>query len=521
MNEQILELDLNKRGITPACVTIGQGDKGGTTIKALLYDNGSALDLSGCTVWLVAQLPNKRNYYRGQCSVSGNAATITVDEEKLCSVAGYTDKAYFSVEKGASKASTERFAIEIAQSALDGKTPAKDWDNKIDSLVSKGEQAEKAEAGRKEAESKRVSAEDTRQQQESARVSAERTRAAAESDRTAAEQARAEAEKARVEAEKARAAAESARAAAEKARQDTEKLRAAAEQARAEAERLRETAQAKNNADQAANNSAAQGLQVVKLAEGQYDKATGKPTVSGAVGKLYFVPASAVKPDTLAAMGVQTGDDTYIEWMWLDGKWEHIGMSNATLAPLTTAEVDRIAAGESVTSEGVVNGSTLTYTWAKIKGAFAALVHRHKQSDIDGLADALAGKAASTHRHPKSQIDGLESDLSGIRDSLSQWSTATLSDAMEKQGVIRYKKIGNTLFVHACDLRLKGAIKNDDRTVLATGFTHKSSEAFLLQRTDGYILRVKVDASGNLVMHYPHGAESSDYEFYCMAAAWI
>ena len=88
-NTRTLELDISKEG-AGTCIKVGQGDDGGTTIKALIYDNGAEFTLTGATAWLVVLLPNKRNYYRGQCSVSGNAATITVDESKLCSVSGYT-----------------------------------------------------------------------------------------------------------------------------------------------------------------------------------------------------------------------------------------------------------------------------------------------------------------------------------------------------------------------------------------------------------------------------------------------
>ena len=116
-NTRTLELDISKEG-AGTCIKVGQGDDGGTTINALIYDNGAEFSLSGATVWLVALLPNKRNYYRGQCSVSGNAATIIVDESKLCSVPGYTDEAYFTITKGGNTYSTERFALDILRSAL-------------------------------------------------------------------------------------------------------------------------------------------------------------------------------------------------------------------------------------------------------------------------------------------------------------------------------------------------------------------------------------------------------------------
>lgn len=139
-NTRTLELDISKEG-AGTCIKVGQGDDGGTTIKALIYDNGAEFALSGATAWLVVLLPNKRNYYRGQCSVSGNAATITVDESKLCSVPGYTDEAYFTIAKSGATYSTERFAIEILRSALDGQQPAQNWDDAVQDLINRGNQA--------------------------------------------------------------------------------------------------------------------------------------------------------------------------------------------------------------------------------------------------------------------------------------------------------------------------------------------------------------------------------------------
>lgn len=139
-NTRTLELDISKEG-AGTCIKVGQGDDGGTTIKALIYDNGAEFSLSGATAWLVVLLPNKRNYYRGQCSVSGNAATITVDESKLCSVSGYTDEAYFTITKNGATYSTERFAIEILRSALDGQQPAQNWDDAVQDLIDRGNQA--------------------------------------------------------------------------------------------------------------------------------------------------------------------------------------------------------------------------------------------------------------------------------------------------------------------------------------------------------------------------------------------
>lgn len=225
---------------------------------------------------------------------------------------------------------------------------------------------------------------------------------AANNANTAAEAAKEQAAKS-TEAETAREAAETKRAQDETARVDAETKRAAAEQERA-------AQQVKNNADQAANNAAAQGLQVVKLNEGQFDPDTLMPTVSGEVGKLYFVPIPSQAMSALAALvDVPAGDgqDNYLEWMSIDGKWERVGMSNATLVSLTTDEIDRIVAGEQVTSESVLDGTKLSYYMTKIKTAFAAFAHKHVTGDVTGLDTALGDKAT-------------KAELKTVQDSLSR-----------------------------------------------------------------------------------------------------
>lgn len=206
-NTRTLELDISKEG-AGTCIKVGQGDDGGTTIKALIYDNGDEFALSGATAWLVVLLPNKRNYYRGQCSVSGNAATITVDESKLCSVSGYTDEAYFTITKSGKTYSTERFAIEILRSALDGQQPAQNWDDAVQDLIDRGETAVKNANSAASAANNAASAANTaKQNADKATASAN---AAASAANTAAASANAAAATADGAAEDATAAAQNA-----------------------------------------------------------------------------------------------------------------------------------------------------------------------------------------------------------------------------------------------------------------------------------------------------------------------
>ena len=137
MNKQHIELDISKYE-NGKCIRVAQGDVGGTTIEAAIFDNGSELSLDGAKVQLVALLPNKRNYYRDDCQCSGNLATHVLKEDKLCSVPGYTDDVYFTVEIDGKVYSTERFALEIVRSALDGRLPAESWDNHVQDLIDRG-----------------------------------------------------------------------------------------------------------------------------------------------------------------------------------------------------------------------------------------------------------------------------------------------------------------------------------------------------------------------------------------------
>ena len=148
MNTQTIELDIDKRGCGNSCIRIAQGESGGTTIKALVYDNGAEFALAGYAAYLVARLPDRIHYYKGTATVSGNTVTHVCEESKLACVPGYTDEAYFEFTKGSQTVQTERFALDIMRDAREGNAPAQSWDNAVEALeqraeaaVSKGEKA--------------------------------------------------------------------------------------------------------------------------------------------------------------------------------------------------------------------------------------------------------------------------------------------------------------------------------------------------------------------------------------------
>lgn len=258
-NTRTLELDISKEG-AGTCIKVGQGDDGGTTIKALIYDNGAEFSLSGATAWLVVLLPNKRNYYRGQCSVSGNAATITVDESKLCSVSGYTDEAYFTITKNGATYSTERFAIEILRSALDGQQPAQNWDDAVQDLIDRGNQAvSSANNAASAANSAASKANSAATSATNAAKAANDAAASATSAASAANTAKANADKATTAANNAASAANTAKTNADAA---TSKANAAASAANTAASSANAAAAAANGAAEDATAAAQNALNI-------------------------------------------------------------------------------------------------------------------------------------------------------------------------------------------------------------------------------------------------------------------
>lgn len=258
-NTRTLELDISKEG-AGTCIKVGQGDDGGTTIKALIYDNGAEFSLSGATAWLVVLLPNKRNYYRGQCSVSGNAATITVDESKLCSVSGYTDEAYFTITKNGATYSTERFAIEILRSALDGQQPAQNWDDAVQDLIDRGETAVKnANAAASSANSAASKATTAASAANTSATNANNAAKAANEAASAANTAKANADKATTAANNAASAANTAKQNADAATSNTN---AAANAANTAASSANAAAAAANGAAEDATAAAQNALNI-------------------------------------------------------------------------------------------------------------------------------------------------------------------------------------------------------------------------------------------------------------------
>lgn len=132
MNTQTITLDVSKRPSVVPVLYLRQGDKSGTTLRVEMYDNGSALPLSGRTVMFRMRAPKDRGYYEKSGGVSGNVATFTIDETYAATYPGITDTAYVDVLEGSSViASTGSFRVVVLEDATEGVDPNTAYTNGI------------------------------------------------------------------------------------------------------------------------------------------------------------------------------------------------------------------------------------------------------------------------------------------------------------------------------------------------------------------------------------------------------
>ena len=379
---------------------------------------------------------------------SNEAARVTAEEGRASAEAQRVENEQErqSAESARASAESQREASETARDTAEG-------------------QRASAEQARQTAETARDSAEDARAEAEQARASAETARASAEGERAQAETERKSAETERDTAEDARAAAEAQRVENETARQSAESARAQAEQARATAEQARADAQddrdarqdkndadqAKNNADQAANNAAALGMTFVILSTGQYDPETLEPTIEGENGKMYLVPDPKGGED-----------DVYSEWIWIEttSSFEHMGSTTTSFDPMSTNDIDAVASDQSPTGDRVLNVTGLSYLWAKLKGAFAALTHTHTRAQITDFPASMpasdvyawakaekkpaytpseVGAAAASHTHAVADVTGLSDTIAGLQ-TRSTYTTVTIQPG-DWQGMACTKQV--------------------------------------------------------------------------------
>jgi hypothetical protein len=321
VNIQEIVLDIDKRSSNQR-VVVRQGDKAGTTIRAIVYDHDVAVSDTWDAVFCM-ELPDKAHFVEIDAGKLENGViNYTVDESKIAPVSGISKKAYFELRKDDVVMSTANFQINVLDDAESGNEKAGSYvsrldaefdafmdesETKVDDAAAKADTAastatdaaEKADTAAEKADTAASTATDAA---EKADTAAEKADTAAEKADTAAEKADTAASTATDAAEKADTAAAKADTAAEKADTAAAKADTAASTATDAAEKA-DTAAAK--ADTAASTAtdaaekaeeAANKTPTYDSAKGRYDNASIKTWLAAqADGKAYGVsiPKSA------------------------------------------------------------------------------------------------------------------------------------------------------------------------------------------------------------------------------------
>lgn len=97
-----------------------------------------------------------------------------------------------------------------------------------------------------------------------------------------------------------------------------------------------------------------------------------------------------------------------------------------------------------------LDDSGLTQLWGGLKTRFARIGHKHAQSDVEGLAGELAGKAAASHSHVQAQVTGLADTLAEKVSASNPHISSVLVDDRIKtssQQLVNVNPDGNWIFV--------------------------------------------------------------------------
>ena len=143
MNTFNLTLDLAKaKQRQQQTIFVRQGDQNGTTIVATITDHGVAASTTGLTARFSMRLPDGTHYYRKDASLSGNVATVTIDEAQAASAVGRTDVSYFQLLQGSTVvASTESFTVIVLPDALADATVPESYDSAIQEAIDNANEA--------------------------------------------------------------------------------------------------------------------------------------------------------------------------------------------------------------------------------------------------------------------------------------------------------------------------------------------------------------------------------------------
>ena len=227
MNTQAISLDVSKEPAITPVLYLGQGDKNGTIIEATIYDNGVPLTLTNYSVRFEMRLPDHTSYYRSpNGTISGNVATIPIDETYAASVDGQTCIAYVVVFSGSNTiCSTNRINIIVLESAEEGADAAHAYESGIIEATAAANAA--AQSANNAAANASTAATSATTAADNASTQATAAQTAASSANTAASNANQQAAAAQRNADAASTAATAATSSAESANDATTRANAA------------------------------------------------------------------------------------------------------------------------------------------------------------------------------------------------------------------------------------------------------------------------------------------------------
>lgn len=114
MNRRYIQLDVSKIPRSTPVIRLGQKDVDGLILTVQVLDHGEPMDISDYDVSLLIKFSESEMYeFLGE--VSGNTAEFVVDSNGMHK--GYTDNACVSIDGGDFVLSTERFRVQVLESA--------------------------------------------------------------------------------------------------------------------------------------------------------------------------------------------------------------------------------------------------------------------------------------------------------------------------------------------------------------------------------------------------------------------
>lgn len=293
-----LTLDLKdkfKNKLPSSPIEFVSGDLNSSILNITLTDNGSVVDLTGCTIQANFKKPDNTAV---SIDTTGDYVTITDATNglikcelttQILAAVGYVFSNITIINTDLSRVTSTSFKFRVKENydTAESIGSTNDYPMLIELLV-KTQNVDANETTRQTNESTRQSQETTRQVNESERVTTESARVTAEDTRNSNESTRQSQESTRVTAENSRASVEAARVTAESGRVSAESDRVSAETSRANAESSRVIIEAARGTAES-NRDSAESTRTLNESTRQTQETTRQSNEADRVQKLQMI----------------------------------------------------------------------------------------------------------------------------------------------------------------------------------------------------------------------------------------